>query len=60
MKFFEGFGYVSTSGAEEFDRIMDYIRKNHIPTWNSIDREAGTVTIHRRPWGAIEGLPFGY
>jgi len=53
---FEKMGFVVVQAREEYDLIMKYIGKNNIPTWTRSDEKAGTVTIHKRIWGSIEGL----
>jgi hypothetical protein len=56
ISFFEKMDYVIVQGREEYDLIIRYIGKNNIPTWTRSDEKAGTVTIHKRTWGSIEGF----
>jgi HEAT repeat protein len=59
IAFFEKLGYANLTSPEEFDQLMDYIRKNNIATYTSTDKETGTVTVHKRMLGTIEGFPMG-
>jgi len=53
---FEKMGFVIVQGRGEYELITQYVGKNNIPTWTSSDEKAGTVTIHKRAWGSLEGL----
>jgi len=39
---------------EGFDAVMQYIRENSIPTLTDVDRDTGTVTLTKRPFGSLE------
>lgn len=39
---------------EAFDVLIDYVRRNKVPTLTDIDEKAGTVTVTRRPFGSLE------
>jgi len=39
---------------EAFDVLIDYVRRNQVPTLTDIDEKAGTVTVTRRPFGSLE------
>lgn len=43
-------------GADQaqFDVLSDYIRKNMVPTQTTVDKEAGVVSLTKRPWGSLE------
>lgn len=54
---FEANGYATfIIGVERegFDAVMDYIRKNSIPTLTDVDEDTGTVTLTKRPFGSLE------
>jgi len=53
---FEKMGFVIVQGREEYDAIANYIGKNNIPTWTGSDQKSGTVAIHKRTWGSLEGV----
>lgn len=37
-----------------FHTLIHYVGENHIPTFTDVDREAGTVTVMKRPFGSLE------
>jgi hypothetical protein len=39
---------------EGFDVIIDYVRRNKVPTLTDVDHSTGTVTITKRPFGSLE------
>lgn len=39
---------------EGFDVIVDYVRRNKVPTLTDVDHSTGTVTITKRPFGSLE------
>jgi hypothetical protein len=41
---------------ENFDTIMEYVRKHAIPTYTDIDKTAGTITVSVRPLGTLEAI----
>lgn len=54
---FEANGYATfILGVERkaFDAVMQYIRENSVPTLTDVDRDTGTVTLTKRPFGSLE------
>jgi hypothetical protein len=54
---FENTGFATFRLGEDreaFDTLMDYIRREHIPTLTDVDKAAGTVTVTKRPFGSLE------
>lgn len=54
---FETTGFATFRIGEDqasFIALTDYIAANHIPTFNDVSEEEGTVIITKRPWGSLE------
>ncbi len=51
----EGFAtFILGVEKQGFDALMDYVRRNAIPTLTDVDKTEGTVTITKRPLGSLE------
>ncbi len=54
---FEANGFATfILGVEKqgFDTLMDYVRRNAVPTLTDVDKTEGTVTVTKRPLGSLE------
>lgn len=54
---FETYGFATFVIGDEaalYEVLMDYVRKNSVFTYTSIDEAEGTITVTKRPLGSLE------
>jgi hypothetical protein len=46
--------FVMEEEGARYAALQDYVRRNNVPVFTSVDRHEGSVTLTRRPWGSLE------